>query len=139
MKYKKYAALAVTTSLLEEAVLVAIVLWLLPRLGLDIPFCGLVLMMIALAAYNYATYRLGKKALVKKPIISPDIGSRGRTVTPISPSGYVRINGELWQASSATSIDAGKEIAVEGVEGMTLLVNPTEEDDHTRKADAFPH
>jgi membrane protein implicated in regulation of membrane protease activity len=132
-------ALAVTTNLLEEAALVAIVLWLLPRLGLDIPLWGLVLMMTALAAYNYTTYRLGKKALVKKPMISPDIGSRGRTVTPISPSGYVRINGELWQASSTTSIDAGKEIAVEGIEGMMLLISPVEEDDHTRKADAFSH
>jgi membrane-bound serine protease (ClpP class) len=139
MKYRRYTALAVTTSLLEEAVLVAIVLWLLPRLGLDIPLWGLVLMMIALAAYNYTTYRLGKLALVKKPIISPDIGSRGRTVTPISPTGYVRVKGELWQASSTHSIEVGKEIAVESVEGMTLLISPVEEDDHTHKADAFSH
>jgi membrane protein implicated in regulation of membrane protease activity len=137
MKYTRYTALALTTSVLEEAALVAIVLWLLPILGLQIPLWGLVLMMIALAAYNYTTYRLGKKALVKKPMISPDIGSRGRTVTRISPSGYVRINGELWQALSGTTIDAGKEITVEGVQGMLLLINPIEEDNHTKKADAF--
>ena len=95
-----------------------------------------ILMMIALGVYNYITYRLGKKAIVKKPMISLDIGSRGRTTTPISPTGYVRVNGELWQASSKSTIDAGEEIAVVGIEGMTLLISPLEKDSSTRKADA---
>jgi membrane-bound serine protease (ClpP class) len=137
MKYRRYTVLAITTTLLEQAALVAVVLWLLPRVAINIPLWGLILMMIALGVYNYITYRLGKKALVKKPMISPDIGSRGRTTTPISPKGYVRINGELWQASSSSTIGAGEEIAVVGIEGMTLLISPIEKDNHTPKADAF--
>jgi len=100
MKYRRYTALTITTTLLEEAALVAVVLWLLPRVTINIPLWGLILMMIALGVYNYINYRRNKKALVKKPINSLDIGSRGRTITPISPKGYVRVNGELWQASS---------------------------------------
>jgi membrane-bound serine protease (ClpP class) len=137
MKYRRYTALAITTTLLEQAALVAVVLWLLPRVAITIPLWGLILMMIALGVYNYITYRLGKKALVKKPIISPDIGSRGRTTTHISPKGYVRINGELWQASSSSTIDVGEEITVVGIEGMTLLISPIERDNRTPKADAF--
>ena len=137
MKYRRYTVLAITTTLLEQAVLVAVVLWLLPRVAINIPLWGLILMMIALGVYNYTTYRLGKKALVKKPIISPDIGSRGRTTTPISPKGYVRVNGELWQASSSSTIDVGEEITVVGIEGMTLLISPIEKDNRTPKADAF--
>jgi membrane-bound serine protease (ClpP class) len=137
MKYRRYTVLAITTTLLEQAALVAVVLWLLPRVAINIPLWGLILMMIALGVYNYITYRLGKKALVKKPMISPDIGSRGRTTTPISPKGYVRVNGELWQASSSSTIGAGEEIAVTGMEGMTLLISPIEKDNHTPKADAF--
>ncbi len=137
MKYKRYTALAIVTTLLEEAALVAVVLWLLPRLSINIPIWGFILMVVALGVYAFVTYRLGMKALVKKPMISPDIGSRGRTTTPISPRGYVRINGELWQASSSSTIDAGEEIAVVGMEGMTLLVSLVEKDNHTRKADAF--
>jgi len=137
MKYRRYTVLTITTSLLEEAALAAVVLWLLPRFGINIPIWVLILMMIALGVYNYITYRLGMKALIKKPIISPDIGSRGRTTTPISPKGYVRIKGELWQASSSATIDAGKEVAVVGMEGMTLLITPVEKDNHARKADAF--
>ena len=115
----------------------AVVLWLLPRAAINIPLWGLILMTIALGTYNYINYRLGKKALTKKPMISPDIGSRGRTATPISPTGYVRVNGELWPASSNSTIDAGEEIAVVGIEGMTLLIIPVEKDNRTRKADTF--
>jgi len=116
---------------------VAVVLWLLPRAAINIPLWGLIIMMIALGVYNSINYRLGKKALVKKPIISPDIGSRGQTTTPIFPKGYVRVNGELWQASSSSTIDVGEEIIIVGREGMMLLVSPIEKDDRTRKADAF--
>lgn len=94
-------------------------------------------MMIALGTYNYINYRLGKKALTKKPIISLDIGSRGRAATPISPTGYVRVNGELWRASSNSNIDAGEEISVVGIEGMKLLVSPVEKDNRTGEADTF--
>ena len=137
MKHRRFTALAITTSLLEEAALVAVVLWLLPRVAINIPLWGLIIMMIALGVYNYINYRLSKKALVKKPMISPDIGSRGRTTTPVSSKGYVRVNGELWQASSNSTIDSGEEIAVVGIEGMTLLISPVEKDNRTRKADAF--
>ena len=114
-----------------------VVLWLLPKVSINIPLWGLIPMMIALGAYNYMTYRLGKKALVKKPMISLDIGSRGRTTTPISPKGYVRVNGELWQAWSNSKIDAGEQVTVVGIEGMTLLVSPIEKDNRSRKADIF--
>jgi len=137
MKYRKYTVLTITTTLLEEAALVAVVLWLLPRVAINIPLWGLIIMMIALGVYNSINYRLNKKVLVKKPMISLDIGSRGRTTTPISPKGYVRVNGELWQASSSSTIDAGEEITIVGIEGMTLLISPIEKDNHTRKADAF--
>ena len=135
MKYDRYMALTITTSLLEQVALVAVVLWLLPKVAIDIPLWGLILMMIALGVYNYISYRLGKKAIVKKPMISLDIGSRGRTTTPISPTGYVRVNGELWQASSNSKIDAGKEITVVGIDGMTLVISPIEKDNRSRKAD----
>ncbi len=137
MKHRRYTLLAITTSLLEQAALVAVVLWLLPRAAINIPVWGLILMMIALGTYNYINYRLGKKALTKKPIISLDIGSRGRAATPISPTGYVRVNGELWRASSNSNIDAGEEIFVVGIEGMMLLVSSIEKDNRTGEVDKF--
>jgi len=94
-------------------------------------------MMVALGTYSCVSYRLGRKTLDKKPIFSPDVGSRGRTITPISPTGYVRVNGEMWRASSSSTIGAGEEIAVEGMEEMTLLVSPVEKTEHECKIDTL--
>jgi membrane-bound serine protease (ClpP class) len=137
MKYGRYTAYSIITTLLEEAVLVAAVLWLLPRFGINIPLWGLSLMVVALGVYAYITYQLGKKALEKEAMISPEVGRRGRATTPISPKGYVRVRGELWQASSSSFIDTGEEVTVMGMDGMTLLVSPIDNENHQSKADTL--
>jgi len=127
MKGKKYTIYSIITALLEEMGLAAVVLWLLPSFGINIPFWGLILMMAGLGAYEYKTYRLCKEALDKKPIISPDIGSKGRAATPLTPNGYVRVSNELWKASSTGSVvDVNEEVIVVGIEEMTLLITSSE-------------
>jgi len=133
MKHKAYTVHNLITTLLEEAALAAVVLWLLPMFGINIPLWGLILMIAALGAYAWVNYRLGRKALDKKPIISPDVGSRGQTTTPISPTGYVRVNGELWRALSSSTINADEEIVVVGMKEMTLLVSSVEKVNHECK------
>jgi membrane protein implicated in regulation of membrane protease activity len=131
MKNKKYTVYAIVTTLLEELALAAVVLWLLPKLEIKIPLWGLILMMVALGIYSYITYRFGKKALNKKPMISPDIGSRGIATTPLTPKGYVRVNGELWQASSTGSpIDKNAEVVIARIKGLTLFVTPVDRSNH---------
>jgi len=95
-------------------------------------------MLVALGAYACITYRLGKKALGKKPIISPAaiVGSKCKATTLLAPKGYVRVGGELWQASSISTINAGEEVIVTGIEGMTLVVSPVGNDNHESKTDA---
>jgi len=125
MKGKKYTIYSIITALLEEVGLVAVVVWLLPKFGINIPFWGLMLMMAGLGAHECRTYRLCKEALDKKPIISPDIGSKGKAATALIPNGYIRINNELWKASSTGSVvDANEEVIIVGVDGMTLLITP---------------
>jgi membrane-bound serine protease (ClpP class) len=133
MKRSRYTILTVATTLLEGAALAAVVLWLLPRIGINIPVWGLTVMLLALVAYNSVNYRLNTRALAKKPLVWPEIGRRGRTTTPISPKGYVRVDGELWRASSNSPIGAGEEVAIVGRDGMTLVVGPLESDDRAQK------
>jgi len=137
MKGRRYTAFTITTTLLEEGALAAVVLWLLPRIGIEIPVWGLVIMMVALATYSSVNYRLNTRALAQKPLSWPEIGSRGRTTTPISPRGYVRVEGEMWEASSTTAIEAGEDVAIVGKEGMTLVVSPLEKDAQAHKDDGF--
>ncbi|MBE0430559.1 MAG: NfeD family protein [Dehalococcoidia bacterium] len=139
MDLKRYTVHTIITTLLEQAALVAVVVWLLPMVGINIPVWGLVLMMISLGTYAFITYRLGRKTLCRRPIVSPDVGSRGRTTTLVSPTGYVRVNGELWRAWSGSAIGAGEEVTVAGMEQMTLLVNPVSRTGHGGRIDADNH
>jgi membrane-bound ClpP family serine protease len=55
------------------------------------------------------------------------IGSTGVAVDQLSPSGYVRINGELWRArviENDSTIEKGETVVVKGVDGLTLTVIP---------------
>ena len=117
--------LAIVSTLLEEAALVAVVLWGLPQLGIHIPLAVLIVLMVVWGAYTVITYRAGSRALRRKPeILLPLIGSKGKVVSPLSPEGLVRIKGELWQAtSSGGNIDTGEEVTVVGQYGLKLICN----------------
>ena len=122
--------LAIVSTLLEEAALVAVVLWGLPQLGIHIPRAVLIVLMVAWGAYTVITYRAGSRALRRKPeILLPLIGSKGKVVSPLSPEGLVRIKGELWQAtSSGGNIDTGEEVTVVGQDGLKLICNSSTND-----------
>ena len=116
---------AIFSSLLEQAVLVAAVLWGLPKLGIEIPLPGLIAMTAALAAYNVIIYRMGSRALGRKAVAGLPlmVGAKGKVVSPLAPKGMVRIKGELWEAISLDAkIDVGEEIIVEGQDGLKLMV-----------------
>ena len=117
--------IAIFTTLVEEAVLVAVVLWGLPALGINLHVGVLIALMVALAAYSVTTYRLGSRALKKKPVVGlPDmVGARGKTVSDLSPEGVVRIKGELWDSKAdGRRINAGVWVTVVGQEGLKLVV-----------------
>lgn len=103
----------------------AIVLWGLPQLGIRIPLAGLIALVAALAAYAVITYRLGSKALGRKPVVglSDMVGSKGKVVSPLDPEGLVRIKGELWDSRSVgRRINTGEEVIVVGQDGLKLIV-----------------
>jgi len=124
MNSTQFTVYSIGTTILEEAALFAAVRWLLPEFGIRIPVWALITMMAALAAYGGVTYHLNRKTLRRKPLVCPDIGSQGMASTAISPRGYVRIRGELWQAHSDSAIVAGQEVTVVRIQGLLLSVAP---------------
>ena len=117
--------LAIVGTLLEEVALAAVVLWGLPLLGIHLPLGVLIALMAALVAYAVITYRLGSRALKKKPVVglTDMVGSKGRVVSRLAPEGLVRIKGELWESKSAgRRINTGEEVTVVGQEGLRLIV-----------------
>jgi membrane-bound serine protease (ClpP class) len=117
--------IAIVTTLMEEAALAAVVLWGLPALGINLNVGVLIALMAALAAYAITTYRLGSRALARKPVVglTDMVGARGRAVSDLAPEGTVRINGELWEAGAeGRKINAGADVVVVGQEGLKLIV-----------------
>ena len=123
---------AIVSTLLEEAALVAVVFWGLPQLGIYIPLAGLIAMMVAWGVISIVIYRMGSRALSRKPVtgLPAMIGSRGKVVKPLAPKGVVRIKNELWEAKSAgRKINAGEKVTVVGQEGLRLIVRKGSPDD----------
>jgi membrane-bound serine protease (ClpP class) len=68
---------------------------------------------------QFRRVKTGKEAL---------IGARGVATTDLKPKGEVRVMSEFWEATAKdATIDAGQEVEVVGMEGMTLVVKPAEQ------------
>jgi membrane protein implicated in regulation of membrane protease activity len=52
------------------------------------------------------------------------VGKRGIAVGELWPTGQVRVDGEIWNARCEGGCDAGTEVVVRSVEGLTLVVDP---------------
>ena len=68
---------------------------------------------------QYVRVKTGKEAL---------IGAKGVATTDLKPKGEIRVLGEFWQATAKdTQIASGQTVEVVGMDGMFLVVKPSEE------------
>lgn len=68
---------------------------------------------------QFRRVKTGKEAL---------IGAKGVATTDLKPKGEVRILGEFWEATAKDAeIIAGQDVEVVGMDGMLLVVKPTEQ------------
>ena len=61
-----------------------------------------------------------------RPKTGPEtmIGEHAEVGVSCRPTGQVRINGELWEATCVAGADVGEETVVQAIEGLTLIVEP---------------
>jgi len=124
--------IAIISTVLVEVALAAGVLWGLPKLDIHIPLWVLIIAMVAWIAYAVTTYRMGSRALKKRPIagLIDMLGSEGKAVSSLTPEGMVRINGELWRAKSTSGrVDTGEQVTVVGQDRLKLIVCKRSPDD----------
>jgi membrane-bound ClpP family serine protease len=122
---KSRLVFAILATLGEEIALALFILLGLPRLGVTVPLGGLIAIMAGLAVYGVFSYRLGSRALMKKPLagFTDMVGSRGTVIEPLAPKGTIKIGGEIWEAESVDhKIDTGEEVTVIGRQGLKLTV-----------------
>ena len=117
--------IAIVSTTLEETALAVGVLWGLPKLGIHIPLWILIITMLAWGTYTVITYRMGSRALRKKPVngLMAMVGGEGKVVSPLVPEGLVRIKSELWKAKSVSGrMDTGEKVIVVGQNRLALVV-----------------
>jgi membrane protein implicated in regulation of membrane protease activity len=116
---------SIISTVIEEAILVAGLLWVLPLFGLVVPVWVVILAIIGFAIFSYFMYRIGHPTILYREISSPEsiIGSTGIVERSLNPRGYVKVCGELWSASVTDGrIDKGEEVIVTGITGLKLTV-----------------
>lgn len=101
-------------------------LFLLPCFGINVPIWVVVVASLGWAAWAYIGYSIGAKILAKKPVsgIEAMVGTRCRTITPLSPDGYVRAGSELWKAHFTQEyVGADVDVMIVGVKGLIVHVS----------------
>jgi membrane-bound ClpP family serine protease len=117
--------LAILSSLLDEALIIGVLLWGLPKLGVDIPMPVVIIAVILFALFAVFSFRIGTRVLKMKPVPGlPDlIGVEGKVVKILGPKGVVKIDAELWDARSLEgTIEVGAEVIVVAQKGLKLEV-----------------
>lgn len=119
-----YTIYAVIGTIIEMCILMAILLWGLPAVDINLPVWAIVLLAILMLAYSYYTYRMGRKALSRKLLHEMEamIGVSGFVVTEGGDNCYIKIRGELWKSLSDTPLIKGEEVVVVSVNGFKLVV-----------------
>src|SRR4030043_1631201 len=94
-----YTAQAILGWMLEEAILVAAALWLLPQFNVNLPLWVLGILIVALAIYSYIMYRVGRSTFLIRPRVAAEtvIGDEGKVTKRRAPEGYVKVQGGLWK------------------------------------------
>jgi membrane protein implicated in regulation of membrane protease activity len=57
--------------------------------------------------------------------INPMLGKQGMAQERLNPCGYIKVQGELWEAEllgKDTIVEKGDMVTIEGIKGLTLLV-----------------
>ena len=117
--------IAIISTTLEEAAIAIVVLFGLPQMGITIPLAGLVALMAGWLTWSVIIYRIGSRALRRKPydILPHMAGCKGKVVSSLTPEGLVKIKGELWMATSAGGVlSLGEKIVVVEQDGLKLVV-----------------
>jgi membrane-bound ClpP family serine protease len=120
-KFNLRLLLMVVISMVDEAVILAVILIVLSLLGIHLPIWLILLISLAFLLLTFAIYLLLKKT----PQLGFEnvIGMEGRAVDTFERSGTVRIKGTLWSVDSdGEKIEAGAEIKVIGQTGLKLKV-----------------
>jgi membrane-bound serine protease (ClpP class) len=108
------AAMILGSLILIDAPIPEMRVRLTTALGVALPLAAITIFLMRLVIISHRKKSVsGSEGMVEEV---------GVALTDIDASGKVRVHGEIWQASSETSIPAGERVKVLAVDGMTVRV-----------------
>jgi membrane-bound serine protease (ClpP class) len=123
--------LIVLVALTDDVMVLALIIFILFIVGVRLPVPALVVLGLAIAAGIYFLHLTIVRALRRRLVTGAEgmIGAFGKAVETLAPTGMVEIKGEYWKAVSTNAkIEAGREIEVTGINGLTLEVKEKSND-----------
>ena len=117
--------LIILVLLLDEAAAIVLVLFVLYVLGIEIPLPITITIAVVLGTFGFIIQKAVIPTLHKKKITGSEgmIGLNATVIEPLTPMGVVMVSGELWKTKSVDEdIEAGKEVEIVGLNGLTLTV-----------------
>lgn len=116
---------SIIVSALQEAAIAVLIVVVLPIFGINIPVWGTTAILTAYAVFCYIMYRISHPTILFNPVTAPEaiIGREGVVETGLKPTGYIRVDGELWKAtSSGGDLQKGDTVVITHMEGLELTV-----------------
>jgi len=113
------------STIIEEIGIAALLLWILPMFGVQVPPWIVAAVLACFAVYSYIMYRVGHPTVLYGGVTGLDsmVGSAGTVETVQQQEIYVRVQGELWKASCPDGeLQVGDEVIVTAIDGLSLTV-----------------
>lgn len=111
--------------LLDEAAVLVLVVLGLRFFGIQIPLQITIPLAILVGILVFIIHVAVIPSFHRQQVAGREgmVGARGSVVTPLTPIGTIALMGEYWKARSIdVGIEAGEDVEVVGLEGLTLKV-----------------
>ena len=111
--------------LLDEAIVIAVVLFLLHWFGVEIPLVLMIVIAVLAGIFVFIIHVKVIPSFHRKQVTGREgiIGLQGTVLQSLTPLGTVHIEGESWKArSDGDYIEAGGNVEVTGIKGLELTV-----------------
>jgi len=110
---------SIISTVIEEAAIAALLLWVLPAFGVNVPPWLTAAVLACFAVYSYIMYRVGHPTVLYPSVTDPDalVGNTGMVETITQDEVYVRVQGELWKACCpGVPLKVGDEVTVTAID-----------------------
>src|SRR4030042_4039344 len=106
--------------ILDEALLVALVFFILWKIGWPLSPLVIITVIVLMAVVIFVLYRISVSLLRRDLVGAREgmIGLQGMVVKPLVPEGIIKVHGELWKAKSINgdTINSQEEVIIVDIE-----------------------